>query len=148
MLTPHISNQEHESPLSVWTECYPPDFDHGGEPLLGADARLWEHLLSDVAFMGAECSRDGRVVVGVAGVKFGFVEVCGQYVSQGEPLAQPIADALKGAQFQVPVDRSASRLLGLDVELEEADPMLDWESAAQRIELDILSTVSKLAKAG
>ena len=34
---------------SFWTECYPPDFDHGGEPLLGDDPAFWETLLDGVA---------------------------------------------------------------------------------------------------
>lgn len=137
--------REDGAKLNVWTECYPPDFDHGGQPLLGDDATRWEHLLADVAFLGAECSSDGRVMLVTAVVRGGFVEICGQYVRQGEPLAEPIADVLRSAHFRVPVDRNASRLLGLDVELEQDTLEVNWRQAAQRIELDILSTISDLA---
>lgn len=145
MLSLPISSQEQSNSLDVWNECYPPDYDHGGQPLLGDDSRQWEHLLEDVAFLGAESSSDGRIVIVAAVVRSGFVEIWGQCVHQGEPLAHPIADALKSSSFRIPVDRTASHQLGLDVELDPPEEEFDWKAAAQRVEIDILSTISRLA---
>lgn len=130
----------------VWSESYPPDFDHGGEPLLGDDPTRWRALLRGVAFLGAECALDGRVVVVVASVCEGFVEVVGQFVRQGEALAEPIARSLLECRERVPVDRDASRLLGLEVELDQAPVQLDWRNAARRIEVDLLSTIQSRAE--
>ena len=145
MLSLPISSQEQSNSLNIWNECYPPDYDHGGQPLLGDDARQLEHLLEDVAFLGIDCSTDGRMVILVAVIRAGFVDIWGQCVGEGEPLATPIADALRDSTFRIPVDRSASHQLGLDVELGPADLSVDWETVAQRVELDILSTISHLA---
>ena len=132
----------------VWTECYPPDFDHGGEPLLGGDRENWSSLLEGVAFLGAECALDGRVVLVVATVADGFVEVVGQFVRQGEALAEPVAATLRSNHLRIPVDRTASRLLGLDVELDVAPVSIDWVTAARRIEVDLLSTIHRMAAFG
>lgn len=129
----------------VWSESYPPDFDHGGDPLLGSDCNAWGSLFDGVASLGAECALDGRVVVVVASVEEGFVEVIGQFVREGQPLAEPIAKALRDSDHQIPVDRKASRLLGLAVELDQHPVQLDWESAARRIEVDLLSTIQRMA---
>jgi hypothetical protein len=140
-----VSSEEIPEPGQVWTECYPPDFDHGGEPLLGRDDESWPEALTGVAFLGAECALDGRVVLVVATVVGGFVEVTGQFVRQGEVLDDSLSNALRGAELHVPVDRNASRLLGLDVELDERPVQLDWKAAARRIEVDLLSTIHRMA---
>lgn len=129
-----------------WSDCYPPDFDHGGEALLGDDPARWEEL-EQTAFLGAECALDGRIVLVVAVVRGGFVEVSGQLVRQGEPLAKDIGGAIRDAKSRVPVDRNASRLLGLDIELDQPSANFDWIASARRIELDLLSTIHRMAHA-
>lgn len=132
---------------SCWYECYPPDFDHGGEPLLGGDPAAWENLLQEAAFVAAECSAAGRLVIVVAQVRNGFVEVYGQHVGEGEPLSVNIAEILKSAQFRIPVDGEASSSLGLDVEIDATEES-DWRCLAQKIEVHVLSTISRLAAFG
>jgi hypothetical protein len=132
---------------SCWYECYPPDFDHGGEPLLGGDPNIWKNILKEAAFVAAECSAAGRLVVVVAQVRGGFVEVHGQHVGEGEPLSGDIAEILKGAHFRIPVDPEASTSLGLAVEIDTTDES-DWRAVAQKIEVHLLSTISRLAAFG
>ncbi len=143
-----ISASESDAPPGPWFECYPPDYDHGGAPLLGEDPAHWGDLLDNVAFFAADCDMDGRVIVVVATVVDGFVEVRGQLVNQGEPLFPEIGDALRKATHRITVDRDASDGLGLDVELEPANMDEDWQTVARRIELDLLSTIASCAVAG
>ena len=133
---------------SHWSDCYPPDFDHGGLSLLGDDPAAWTHLFKDVVFLGAECAVDGRIVVVVAKVRAGFVEVEGQYIDPGQPLLESIAHSIRDSVVKIPVDRGASRLLGLDIELNKIEESIDWEIAADRIEIDLLSTISRAVDTG
>ena len=138
----------HMKEPSHWSDCYPPDFDHGGLPLLGDDPAAWTHLFEDVVFLGAECALDGRIVVVVATVRAGFVEVEGQHVHPGQPLRVSIAHSIRDSVVKIPIDRGASRLLGLDIELNEVEQTVDWETAADRIEIDLLSTISRAVDSG
>ena len=145
MTTPLETKADSADRARVWSDCYPPDFDHGGQPLLGSDPRVWTDVLEGLAFLGASTSIDGQVVIVIAIIKDGFVEVHGQYVEQGEPLINLIGESLKNARANIPVDSNASKLLGLDVEMEDVLPHTNWEAAARRIEVDLLSTISRFA---
>jgi len=131
---------------NVWFECYPPDFDHGGEPLLGSDPDIWHMLLGDVAFFAADCDLEGRVIVVVATVADGFVEVRGQLVNQGEALAPEIGTALGGATHRICLDKYATAGLGLEVELDGKSIAEDWKETARRIELELLSTIARTVR--
>jgi hypothetical protein len=128
---------------NVWFECYPPDFDHGGSPLLGENPEVWHRLLEDVAFFAADCDLYGRVIVVVATVSDGFVEIRGQFVNQGEALAPEIGNALGGAKHRICLDKCATAGLGLEVELDGKRLEEDWEKTARRIELELLSTIAR-----
>ena len=130
----------------MWFECYPPDFDHGGSPLLGDNPAVWHLLLEDFAFFAADCDLEGRVIVVVATIAEGFVEVRGQLVKQGEALAPEISRALGNAKHRICLDRCASSGLGLAVELDRKTLSEDWTDTARRIELDLLSTIARSVK--
>ena len=128
---------------NVWFEIYPPDFDHGGAPLLGENPEVWHLLLEDVAFFAADCDLEGRVIVVIATVTDGFVEIRGQFVNQGEALAPEIGNALGSAKHRICLDRFATEGLGLEVELDQKSLADDWEKTARRIELELLSTIAR-----
>lgn len=140
-----ISSSETVPPKMLWSECYPPDYDHGGEPLLGSDPEAWVNLLRGVAFFGARCLPDGRFVVVVAAVDTGFVHVRGQCAEEGAPLDPAVAGLLSEAEVRVPLDPGANDALQLELELDGLTGGVAWETVARRMEIDLLSTIACIA---
>ncbi|MBN1946671.1 MAG: hypothetical protein JW797_13435 [Bradymonadales bacterium] len=129
----------------VFSEWYPPDYDHGGKPLLGDNPATWHQLLEDVVFLNATCSPAGQVVLLMGRIDGGFVEIRGQYLKQGQPLDPEIVRCIRDARFRIPVSGDASSILGLDIEIEQPCQYFDWKATARRMELDLLSTISRIA---